>query len=132
MTTLMLGLALTAILGSQQPSFTPAAPDPRERLETAIEEAIRLLDKKDYTTFLSMFVPPEALARRRDTLEEFAAAFAGEKADRLLAALKQIRTATPAMSPEGTQATYQISPRPERGPDSLRWNKIGKFWYIAN
>ena len=131
MTTLIIGLALTAILGAQQPTATPAA-DPRERLETAIEEGIRLLDKKEYATFLSMFVAPDMLARRRDTLEEFAAEFAGGKADRLLAVLKQIRTAKPTMNPESTQAIYELTPAPERGPSSLRWNKIGKFWYIAN
>jgi hypothetical protein len=128
----LIGMTLSVTLLIPQSGAAPAQSDPRERLETAIEEGIRLLEKKEYLKFLTTLADPAALAKRRDTPEEFAAEFAEDGAERLLAMLKRIRTAKPAMSADGNTATYQLDPAPERGPRTLRWEKIGKYWYIAN
>lgn len=130
MLTLILAAAFSATLGLQQ-SATPARPDPREKLDTAIAEGIRLLETKDYVKFLSTFVPPEVLAARGKSIEEFAAEFSQGRAVEALAALKYIQSSKPAMSADGTSAFYEISPPPERGPRSMTWSKIGKYWYIT-
>jgi hypothetical protein len=127
----LFAFVLVGTIGAQQPSAGAVQEDPRERLDTAIEAAIGLLEKKEYAKFISMFSPPEALAQRRDTLEEFAARFAPD-GDRVLAVLKRIQKVKPTMSGGGLTATYALEPKPERGPSSLRWEKIGKYWYLAN
>jgi hypothetical protein len=128
MFTLIAGFVLSSTLGIQQPRATPP-PDPRERLDTAIAEGIKLLEAKDYVKFLTMFVPPDALAGQN--IEQFAADFARRKGPMALAALKEIQTAKPTMSNDGLTATYAVTPGPDGGPTSMMWSKIGKYWYIA-
>ena len=131
MLTLMVAMVFAVTTGPQQSNATAAQTDPREHLDMAIEASIGLLEKKEYAKFLSTFSPPEALAQRRDTLEQFAARFASD-GDRVLALLKRIQKVKPTMSADGLTATYVLEPAPERGPSSLRWEKIGKYWYLAN
>ena len=132
MLTLIAGVTLALTLATPQPQAPAAKVDPRENLDTAIAEAVRLLEAKEHAAFLKTFIEPSMLASRRDTFEEFAASFAGERADRLLAMLKHARTMKPAMNAEGTIATYQPDPNAGVGTRSLRWEKTGKYWYIAN
>lgn len=132
MLTLIPGFVLALSLATPQPQTPTAKADPRENLDTAIAESIRLLEAKEHATFLKTFIEPEMLASRRDTFEEFVASFAGERADRLLAMLKHTRTLKPVTSAEGTIATYQPDPNAGVGTRSLRWEKTGKYWYIAN
>src|SRR5262245_42048385 len=130
MLNLIAGLVLSSTLGVQQARVAATPPDPRERLETAIAEGIKLLEAKDYAKFLTMFVPPEVLASR-GPIEQFAAEFASRKGPMALVALKQIQNAKPTMSPDGSVATYELIPAPEGGPGSITWQKTGKYWYIA-
>jgi hypothetical protein len=132
MLTAIIGVALALTLGTPQPQTQAAKADPRENLDSAIAEAIRLLEAREHATFLRTFIEPEMLASRRDSFEAFAASFAGERADRLLAMLKHVRTLKPAMSAAGTIATYQPDPNAGVGARSLRWEKTGRYWYIAN
>ena len=126
------GICLVALLVFGQAG--PAAKaDPREQLPTAIAEAIRLLEAKQHVEFVKMFVPPERLKERAGTpesLAKFAEAFA-QRGARMLAALKEIQKMKPQMDQGDTIATYTLSPQ-EGAPPSLRFQKIGKFWYIAN
>lgn len=128
MLTLIAGLVLSSSLALQQP---PAAtkPDPRERLDTAIAEGIRLLEAKEYAKFLTLFVPPEVLASR-GPIEQFAAEFATRRGPLALDAFKQIQNVKPTMSADGMTAVYDVTPRPDGGPTSMTWGKIGKYWYI--
>ena len=132
MSTLIIGVTLALTLAMSQPQTPASQTDPRENLDTAIAEAVRLLEAKDHAAFLKSFIEPSMLASRRDTFEEFSASFAGERADRLLAMLKHTRTLKPTMNAEGTIATYQPDPNAGVGTRSLRWQKTGRYWYIAN
>ena len=121
-------LALLAL-----PQTAPATKvDPREHLPTAISEGIRLLEAKEYLAFLKVFVPPEELAQRerREDIAAFAEKF-GQKAPLLLVALKEAQQGKPVMQKEGTVASFELTAR-EGGPKTLRFEKIGKYWYIAN
>ena len=129
MLTLIAGLVLSSTLNFQQ-SPAAAKPDPRERLDTAIAEGIKLLEAKEHAKFLTMFVAPDVLASR-GPIEQFAADFASRRASAALEALKQIQKLKPAMSADGLTATYgPLTPGPVGGPTSMTWGKIGKYWYI--
>lgn len=108
-----------------------AKPDPQEKLETAIPEAIRLLEKKDYATLLKNFVAPDDLKKvtENKSLDEFAKAFGESHADKLLTMLKSVKDAKPEMEEKGTKATYK-SKEPNGMP--LVFQKVGKRWYIQN
>ena len=113
----------------------PAAkPDPREQLPTAIAEAIRLLEAKQYQPFLEAFVKPDELKARVSggDLAQFAQKF-GEspRVARLLTALKEAQQVKPLMDKGDTVATFPVS-APDGGPTTIRFEKIGKYWYIAN
>ena len=130
MLTAIAALVFSSTLSVQQP---PAAvkPDPREKLDTAIAEGVRLLEKKDYVAFLTAFVTPADLAARGKSVEDFAAEFATERGEVALVALKQIQTLKPAMSADGTSATFQLHLADERAPGAMTWTKIGARWYIS-
>lgn len=130
MPTTLTALMLTLLVGAQAPA--PAKADPRENLDTAITEAIRLLEKKDYAAFLTTFSEPGRMAKRRDSIQEFAAEFGRERAALVLDMLKHIQKAKPTMSENGTVATFAIDPKLTGGRDNVRWRKTERYWYIDN
>jgi len=105
--------------------------DPREKPETAVPEGIRLLEAKDYATFLTNFVPPDDLKKitAKASLDEFAKRFGENKAPQLLQVLKSIRDSKPALDPSGKKATYELKEQIE-GKKSIIWVKVDKYWYI--
>ncbi|OHB74747.1 MAG: hypothetical protein A2Z34_06395 [Planctomycetes bacterium RBG_16_59_8] len=107
--------------------------DPRENLETAIPEAIRLLEAKEYVTFLTNFVNPDDFKRFTEgtTVDAFAKHFAGGNAEFLLKALQSIKEAKPTMENDGKRAVYEIKEK-INGRDKLVFVKVEKFWYIEN
>jgi hypothetical protein len=116
------------------PSQGMASSNPRERAETAVVEAARLLEAKDYKAFLSQFMPPDQLKARAATpeaLDAFAEQFA-PRADRLLEALKHVRAQTPAYDSENTSATFTLDGLSGMPSTSLTFTKIGQYWYLAN
>ena len=123
-----------AIVLTVAQSAPAAKPDPREQLPTAIAEGIRLLEAKQYLAFISAFVTPAEVKSRSDRgdLEAFAQKF-GEspRAAALLAALKEIQQVKPIMDKGDTVATFPLSPMDGR-PNTLRFEKIGKYWHLAN
>lgn len=59
-------LTVAAVCGfTALTSTATAAPaaDPRAKLDTAIDEGIRLLEDEEYVEFLKMFVPPDELKK---------------------------------------------------------------------
>jgi hypothetical protein len=111
----------------------PVSQEKPENLEQDIAEAIRLLEAKDYKGLLKRYVEPELLKNitERLTLEKFAEKFAGDKADKLLNALKATKDLTPQMDHETNIATYTFK-QPVDGTSQIRFRKIGKLWYIKN
>ncbi len=108
-------------------------PDPRESLDTAIPEAIRLLEKKDYEGLLKAFVPPQQFAELTadKPLAEFAKSFGEKKAERLLKVLTAVKGITPTLSEDKTVATFELKEPVERKSD-IKFQKIDKYWYIKN
>lgn len=112
-----------------------AKPDPRENLDTAVKEAIRLMEAKEYETFIKQFLHPEDLKRLTDSgtsVEEMAKRFAMKKAERNLEVLKELQEKKPQHSDDGRQAFVE-SEKFKRMPNSkIRFQKVGKLWYIRN
>lgn len=108
--------------------------DPRENLETALPEAIRRLEAKEYTSFLRDFVSPDDLKgiTEQGPLDEFAKAFGEGKAAQLLQVLKSIVDAKPTLNESGNEATYELKDAPSDSKKTITWMKIGEFWYIQN
>jgi hypothetical protein len=107
--------------------------DPREKLETAVPEGVRLLEAKDYSTFLKNFITPDDLKKitEKAALDEFSKQFGENKAPRLLQVLKSIRDAKPTLDPSGKKATYELK-EPIDGKKTITWVKVDKHWYIQN
>lgn len=105
--------------------------DPRREPATTVAEAIRVLERKDYATFLQKFARPEELKEllAKKTIEEVSAEFAKEKAADVLLALKAAATMTPALSREGTRADYRFE-KPIGGESRITLEKIGEHWYF--
>lgn len=123
-------------LKSSDPATESAQNHLREELETIIPEAIRLLEKKEYETLLKMLVVPkdlEKLLKEEGPLEKFAAEFGKDKAPKVLGVLKSVQEKEPAMNEDKTEASYQLDESvAANSHGTLRFVKIGKYWYIEN
>ncbi len=122
-------LCLSMSVASPQ---TASMPDPREKVETAIGAAMRLLESKDYRTFLLQFVPPDQVKARGGSPEamDVWVEYFSAQADSILAALKYARTQTPTYDDTKAIATFPL--KGDAGPSSLKMVKIGQYWYIGN
>jgi len=118
-------------------SILAAAPapkaNPRAQLKTAIPEAIRLLEAREYTTFLKTFVAPDDLKKitKDEPLDELAMFFAEKKAPQLLKALKSIEDAKPMFDDSGTKAMYQLGEEIAK-KKTITWVKVDNYWYIRD
>jgi hypothetical protein len=121
-----------AALGRAAPA-KPAKADPREKLETAIPEGIRLLEAKEHKTFLQKFAAPDDLARftRKLSLEELARQFGKDKAVVLLKILRSVKGKKPTIEAKGKKATFKHNVK-GAGKESISFVKVDKFWYIQN
>ncbi len=105
----------------------------RETLETLIPEGIRILEAKEYKTFVEIFVPPDELKKITEgtSLEEFAKTFGERKAPRLLEILKEIKGTKPSLDDNGTKATFVLKEEKD-GKKAITFVKVDKYWYIQN
>lgn len=127
-------IAACLLVASSLPLATAdEQPNPRENVETAVLEGIRLLEAKDYTTFLKTFVAPDELAKILEEvpLDQLAEQFGAKKAPRLLDVLKMIKDAKPTLDAEGKTASYELK-NAIGGKKGIQWKKVDKFWYITN
>jgi hypothetical protein len=127
----LLGVALLVVVSSA----SARAPDPREKLDTAIPEAIRLLEKKQYKEFLKTFLAPDDLkeATKEVTLDRLAEQFGKKKAAALLKALKQIKGTKPVKEKDENVVTYRLKDKTEDlAKDSITFVKVGEYWYLRN
>ena len=109
MSVLLTSLALC--LNLVAPPQAAAKPGPRENVETAVVEAIRLLEAKDYKTFLPQFVPPDdykVMVPTPEALDTTAERF-GPRSERLLIALREASTLKPTFDAAKTSATYTLN-----------------------
>jgi len=112
----------------------PAAAAPlNATVESAVANGIKLLEAKDYKTFLKTYVPPEVYPKIiADKGEDaFVAMFAGDKATKLLAVLKSIKDAKPTMKDDGKTAVYDLA---EEIADkkNIQFVQVNGAWYIRN
>ena len=123
----IVGLVLSSSLRAED------KPDPRENLDTAIPEAIRLWEQKDYEGLLKTFVAPVDFERitAKKPLPEFAKQFGEEKADNLLTVLNSIKGTMPKLSEDKAMATFEFKER-IMGKSDIQFQKIDKYWYIKN
>jgi len=107
--------------------------DPRENVETAVPEAIRLLEAKEYKDFLKAFVPRANFEKitQRKTIDEFAEDFGKSKSGDLLKVLQAIKDRTPTYNDTRTKATYQFELE-GIAKKSISFGKTGNYWYIEN
>ncbi len=122
-------------LDEKQTESEPTTTDPRERLETAIPEAIRLLKAKEYTTFLKDFLSPadfrEISQKTGFSETEFSKQFGEKRAPQLLAILLLINKVKPTFDPNGTIATYEWKDE-SSGTQKFSFEKVDKYWYMLN
>ncbi len=110
-------------------------PDPRSKLETAIPDAIRLLEAEEYVNLLKQYVAPDDLKKitEKASLEEFAVRFGEGKAEKLLAVLKAIKDSQPELNAEGTLATFTFPEELQVGSrNKIEFAKVNNLWYIKN
>lgn len=107
--------------------------DSREKLETAIPDAIKMLKEKKYAAFLNKFAKPDDLEKilKRVTIDEFAKKFGEGKAENLLAMLNAVKNVKPSYNEDKTMATYQIEKKISNR-DKITFQKVEKYWYIKN
>lgn len=106
--------------------------DPRESLDTAIAEGIRLLEAKEYEGFIKTFAVPEELKSitSKVPMEQLVEGFKS-KGEHALSDLKVIKALKPEVSADGKTATYKADG--EKGPKrTLVFTKIDKLWYVKN
>jgi hypothetical protein len=109
----------------------PEAATPTASLDTAIPYAIKLLEAKDYKTFLKAFVPPDMYTKViADKGEDaFVQQFADKKAERLLGVLQKIKDVKPALEDDGKTAVFQL-PEEIAGKKTIQFIHVGNAWYI--
>jgi hypothetical protein len=129
----------TAANGAAPASVAPTdagqpQPDPRQKPETAVVECIRLLEAKEYKSFLQEFTPPDTLALLLSmpnmTIDDIAKEAGEKQLPELLQALKAIKDVKPEVSSDGQKATFTLT-EPVAGHNSFSLVKIGKFWYMT-
>lgn len=108
-------------------------PDPREKLETAIPDGIKLLTAKEFKPFIEKFVAPDDLKEitKKTTIEEFAKRFGEEKAATLLKVLENIKDTKPTFDKTETKATYTLT-QTIGNKKTITFKKVEKYWYIQN
>ena len=124
MAALFVGLSLQPVRAAQRP-------DPRREPATAIAEAIRLLERKDYVALLENFARPDELKAMlaKKPIEELAADFGQRRAAGTLDALKAASRMTPELSQDGLRADYRFE-KPVGGENRVRLVRIGEYWFL--
>ena len=107
--------------------------DPRENLVSAITDAIYLLENKEYQSFIEKYALPEDLEKilTKKPISELVEDFSGEKAEKVLEALKLASELEPKFDESGTKATFSKNDVGGMSKDIV-FKKVDKYWYIAN
>lgn len=115
------------------PGFGEPGKDPRETLETARVEMIRLLEAEDYKGLIETFAHPEDLKKILDkrSIDEVAKNFKENgKGAKLLKALKSIEGKQPEINETGDVARFKVDENAPGG--GITFAKFEGLWYIRN
>ena len=107
------------------------AADPRTQPETAVKEAIRLLEARKYVEFLRTFVRPSELEEilAKASIDEVAREVGEKRVPDLLSALRAASAMKPVINEAGTRAEYRFE-KPFGRERRISMEKIGEFWYL--
>jgi len=132
--TVLPSLALCLNMFAVPLQVTPK-PSPRENVETTVVEALRVLESKDYRTFLQEFFPPESV---KDMLAQFGGidawvdTFVAHSLGNVLQHLKQARTVKPTYDEAKTTAFFLLTIQDGTATFTKNYKmvKVGRYWYI--
>lgn len=104
--------------------------DPREELNTALAEAIRQIENKEFEKFVGDFISPADKSQMvGKKIEDIAKQLEKNSAD-MLAQMKAAQKATPAMEDGGEKAVYKDL-QVGGGEATFVMVKSGKYWYVS-
>jgi hypothetical protein len=123
-------LAVTVLLVATLSAHQPP-PNPQARLDTAIAEAIRLIEAQQYRSFLEKFVTADDLKRTLAedgmSMDAFTDQFIQYLAPLTLKKLNVIRGIAPTMSSDRNQATWFDQPK---NRPMVTFKKVSGLWYL--
>lgn len=126
----------TALIAQEklQQKTTEKTADPREKIETAVPHAIKLLEEKRHEELLKKYMPPKTLEQAIDDLgsmQELLKAFEGDNANELLQSLRLIKDKKPKLKADGKTAVFELDERVS-AHETLTFEKIDNYWRIKN
>ena len=114
----------------------PSGPDARTDIKTAVPEAIRLLETKDYANFVKQFMPPSQLSQMPIPVDQLVAMMtadpgAAAQFQTMIDTLKRIQGLAPTMSADGNKATFTLDP-PIANEKQVSLVKENGLWYLGD
>jgi hypothetical protein len=110
-------------------------PSPRENVESTVVEGLRLLESKDYRTFLQEYFPPDwvkAKMAEPGGLNAWVDGWVANSLGNVQRHLKQASTVKPTYDEAKTTAIFRLTI--QEGKESFVKNykmvKVGRYWYI--
>jgi hypothetical protein len=103
-------------------------------VQATIEKGIKLLEAKEYASFLKQFVKPEDMDRilkEAKSLDKFAEKFGQDSAADLLKVFKHIKDAPPLLSSDGKQAKYMLNV-PGIHQKEITFTKVDNRWCVED
>jgi hypothetical protein len=120
----ILGLATTTVTAADAPVD----------LTKAVAVGIELLEDEQYEKFITTYMRPAELKKLLEskTMDELVRKFSKNKANRLVAVLKQTQSLEPEVSESGETATFLIKLPDRAVKKPLVFEKIDKLWRLCN
>jgi hypothetical protein len=106
-----------------------AKADPRSNPDTAIGEAIRLLEQRDYLAWYIDITPPKGLENLTDELINTIAQAYGADADDFLRVLNAIKNVKPETTGQN-KLIYKVPQSLEDIVNAVEMNKTNGLWYF--
>ena len=128
----MKSIVMLAALLTWADAKQPTA-DPPAELTSAIDNALDLLAKKDYEQYLKQFAHPEDLEKilKTRTMDELVRLLAKGKAEKMIAALKQVKQEKPVLKDSDSVAEYSVDVA-NQAKTTMIFAKVGERWYLRN
>jgi hypothetical protein len=123
-----------ALLATVIVSLGGLVDETHQNLDKLVNEAIRLIEGKEYVKLMETIVSPDDLKgiTSNSTIEKEAERFRRNKVASLLAVLKSLKDKTPKVSPDGNTASFDISEFPDAPDKVISFEKVQGRWFIKN
>jgi hypothetical protein len=133
MLTLVSPLAVSVLsVGLLVPSFQARPLTPvREDVSATVKDAVRVLDAKEYKTFLLEFFPPDFVKKELTSpavIEQRLTTFSTHSLGFILPKLRAAMSVAPTFDAQKTKATFRFNLH--EGPTTVTMLKVGRFWYL--